>query len=60
MSAIGIVTVSNRASRSHYQDQDQDGPAIVAELTRILYTPRRPDRWLVPNEQPLIDATLID
>ncbi len=55
---IGVVTVSDRVSRGQYQDQG--GPAVVAELTRILYTPWRPDRWLVPDEQPLIEAALVD
>ncbi len=54
---IGIVTVSDRASRGVYQDLG--GPAIVAELSRILRGPWRAESRLVPDEQPLIEAALI-
>jgi len=54
--AIGVVTVSDRASRGDYADQG--GPAIEAALARILVTPWQPVRRLVPDEQPLIEAAL--
>ena len=55
---IGVVTVSDRASRGIYEDQG--GPAIEAVLARILATPWRAVRRLVPDERPAIEAALID
>jgi molybdopterin adenylyltransferase len=56
MIPIGVVTVSDRASRGEYEDRG--GPAIEAELARILATPWRPVRRLVADERPLIEAAL--
>jgi molybdopterin adenylyltransferase len=56
--AIGIVTVSDRASSGVYQDLG--GPAIEAELNRYLTTPWRPVTRLVPDEQAMIEAALIE
>lgn len=53
---IGVVTVSDRASRGEYEDKG--GPAIEAVLARILATPWQPVRRLVPDEQKLIEAAL--
>jgi molybdopterin adenylyltransferase len=53
---IGVVTVSDRASRGLYEDKG--GPAIEAKLGRILATPWHPRRRLVPDEQALIEAAL--
>ncbi len=53
---IGVVTVSDRASRGIYEDKG--GPAIVAELGRILASPWRAVPRLVPDEQPMIEAVL--
>lgn len=55
---IGILTVSDRASRGIYQDRS--GPAIQAELGRILSSPWRPVARLVEDEAPLIAAALIE
>ena len=55
---IGVVTVSDRASRGIYADKG--GPAIESELGRILTTPWRPVRRLVPDERGLIEAALRD
>jgi len=55
---IGVVTVSDRASRGEYEDKG--GPAIEAALARILASPWHPERRLVPDEQPLIEAALRD
>ena len=55
---IGILTVSDRASRGVYEDRG--GPAIRAELARILTTPWRPEPRIIPDERPLIEATLIE
>jgi molybdopterin adenylyltransferase len=53
---IGIVTISDRASRGVYQDLS--GPAIRECLTEILSCPWEPDARVIPDEQPLIEATL--
>lgn len=46
---IGIVTVSDRASRGEYQDLG--GPAIAEWLQQALVTPWQPVTRLVPDEQ---------
>lgn len=56
--AIGILTVSDRASRGQYEDKG--GPAIAAELARILASPWRAVPRLVPDEQPVIEEALRD
>ncbi len=56
--AIGIVTVSDRASRGVYQDLG--GPAIRDELARYLTTPWRPVARLVPDERDQVEAALIE
>jgi molybdopterin adenylyltransferase len=53
---IGVVTVSDRAFRGIYEDQG--GPGIEVALARLLATPWRPVRRLVPDERPLIEAAL--
>lgn len=53
---IGVVTISDRASRGIYEDKG--GPAIVAELTRFLSTPWRAVARVIEDEQPVIEATL--
>jgi molybdopterin adenylyltransferase len=53
---IGIVTVSDRASRGEYQDLS--GPAIRDCLTEILSCPWEAVPRLIPDEQPLIESTL--
>ncbi len=53
---IGILTVSDRASQGVYKDEG--GPAIQAELGRILTTPWEPVARIIPDEQPLIEAAL--
>jgi molybdopterin adenylyltransferase len=53
---IGVLTVSDRASRGIYEDKG--GPAIEAALARILATPWQPVRRLVPDERPEIEAAL--
>jgi molybdopterin adenylyltransferase len=54
---IGVVTVSDRASRGAYDDRG--GPAIIDYLTAVLATPWRAERRLVPDERPLISAALM-
>ncbi|MBM3556077.1 MAG: molybdopterin adenylyltransferase [Alphaproteobacteria bacterium] len=55
---IGIVTVSDRATRGIYEDKG--GPAIRAELGRYLTTPWRPVTRLVEDERPTIERALIE
>ncbi len=55
---IGIVTVSDRASRGEYQDLG--GPAIRACLSEILSCTWEAVPRVIPDEQPLIEATLTE
>ncbi len=55
---IGIVTVSDRASRGEYQDLG--GPAIRACLSEILSCAWEAVPRVIPDEQPLIEATLTE
>ncbi len=56
MPLIGIVTVSDRASRGTYDDLG--GPAIETFLTHHLATAWQSERRLVADEQHLIETTL--
>ncbi|HWY86714.1 MAG TPA: molybdopterin adenylyltransferase [Gemmataceae bacterium] len=56
MIRIGIVTVSDRASKGVYEDLG--GPAIRACLDEILSCPWEPVPRLIPDEQPVIEAAL--
>src|SRR3989440_5704251 len=53
---IGIVTISDRASRGEYQDHG--GPAIHDCLREILSCPWEPVARVIPDERPLIEETL--
>src|SRR5690349_17410240 len=53
---IGIVTVSDRASRGEYQDLG--GPAIHDCLTEILSCEWQAVPRVIPDERPLIEQTL--
>jgi molybdopterin adenylyltransferase len=55
---IGIVTISDRASRGEYQDLG--GPAIKDCLAEVLACPWEAVPRIIPDERPLIEATLID
>jgi len=55
---IGILTISDRASRGEYQDLS--GPAIRDCLTEILSSPWEPVARVIPDEQPLIEGTLCE
>lgn len=55
---IGIVTVSDRASRGEYEDQG--GPAIHAWLEQALVSPWEASARLIPDEQPLLERTLME
>ena len=53
---IGIVTVSDRASRGEYEDLG--GPAIHEELGKILTSEWEPVARVIPDEQDQVEATL--
>ena len=53
---IGIVTVSDRASRGEYQDLG--GPAIQEWLTRALSSAWTPVPRLIPDERVQVEAAL--
>ena len=53
---IGILTVSDRASKGIYEDKG--GPAIRDCLTEILSSPWEAVAQVIPDEQPLIESTL--
>ncbi|MBK3775280.1 molybdopterin adenylyltransferase [Azospirillum brasilense] len=55
---IGIVTVSDRASRGIYEDKG--GPAIREELDRIVASPWEPVARVIPDDREGIAATLIE
>lgn len=55
---IGIVTVSDRASRGEYEDRG--GPAIREYLTDVLSCEWIAVPRVIPDEQGLIEATLMD
>ncbi|RMG36957.1 MAG: molybdopterin adenylyltransferase [Gammaproteobacteria bacterium] len=56
LAKIGILTVSDRASRGEYQDLG--GPAIREWLNKALASPWEPMTRLVPDEQDQVEAAL--
>jgi molybdopterin adenylyltransferase len=55
---IGIVTVSDRASRGEYEDRG--GPAIRDYFTEVLRSAWEPVPRVIPDERPVIEQTLIE
>ncbi len=55
---VGVVTVSDRASRGEYRDLG--GPAIAEYLGEVLASPFAVEARLVADEQTLIAAALIE
>ncbi|AYB34031.1 molybdopterin adenylyltransferase [Chryseolinea soli] len=55
---IGIINVSDRASQGIYEDIP--GKAIVETLTEYLTSPWEKEYAVVPDEQDIIEQTLID
>ena len=53
---IGILTISDRASRGEYEDKG--GPAMRAWFSRVLIAPWEAVARVIPDEQSLIEATL--
>lgn len=55
---VGILTVSDRASQGIYRDQG--GPAVLRCIDKLIKSPWSSDRRIVPDEQRLIEAALLD
>ena len=55
---IGLVSISDRASQGVYEDQGI--PALKDWFTQALTSPWRMVTRLIPDEQPLIEATLTE
>jgi molybdopterin adenylyltransferase len=55
---IGIVTISDRASRGEYEDKG--GPAIRSWFGRVLTSPWEAVARVIPDEQSLIEEVLIE
>jgi len=53
---IGLVSISDRASKGVYKDEGI--PALEEWLGRVVLNPRRIVNRLIPDEQPVIEATL--
>ncbi len=53
---IGILTVSDRASRGEYEDIS--GKAIIRYLKDVIKTPYRVEYRVIPDERNLIEETL--
>jgi molybdopterin adenylyltransferase len=57
MIRIGIINVSDRASQGIYEDLP--GKAIVSVLSEFIASPWEKEYAVIPDEQPLIEKTLI-
>src|SRR4051812_14945570 len=55
---IGLVSISDRASAGVYQDQGI--PGLSEWFTHALRSPWRMETRLIPDEQPMIERTLIE
>jgi molybdopterin adenylyltransferase len=58
MIRIGIINVSDRASKGEYEDLP--GKAIVATLNEYLISPWESEYAVIPDEQDLIERTMIE
>jgi molybdopterin adenylyltransferase len=58
LARIGIVTVSDRASRGEYEDRG--GPAIREYFSAVLTCAWEPVARVIADDQPLVEETLID
>ena len=54
---IGLVSISDRASQGVYKDEGL--PALEEWFGRALATPWRTEKRLIPDEQPVIETTLV-
>ena len=55
---IGLVSISDRASSGVYKDEGI--PALEEWFSRAVATPWRTETRLIPDEGPVIEATLLD
>ena len=55
---IGVINVSDRASKGIYEDLP--GKAIVDLLTKYIKSPWEKEYAVIPDEQDLIEKTMID
>lgn len=55
---IGLVSISDRASTGVYEDQGV--PALRDWFAQVLVSPWQMETRLIPDEQPLIEKTLIE
>ena len=55
---IGLVSISDRASKGVYQDEGI--PALQSWFSRALASPWRMETRLIPDERPLIESTLVE
>lgn len=55
---IGLLTISDRASQGVYEDRG--GPAMRETLTAYLRSPWEAVARIIPDERPVIEATLIE
>ncbi len=55
---IGVITVSDRASRGEYEDKG--GPAIEAWLQQALSNEWEAVRRVIPDEQVLVERTIME
>jgi molybdopterin adenylyltransferase len=55
---IGLVSISDRASGGVYKDEGI--PALEEWFARALASPWRTQKRLIPDEQPVIESTLIE
>jgi len=55
---IGLVSISDRASSGVYEDKGL--PALEEWFTAALASPWRMESRLIPDEQPVIESTLIE
>ena len=55
---VGIVSISDRASRGEYEDRG--GPAVREYLTEVLVTPWEAEARVIPDEEGLIRETLVE
>jgi molybdopterin adenylyltransferase len=55
---LGLVSISDRASRGEYEDRS--GPAMARYLDGVLTSPHEFHPRLIPDEPAVIEATLIE
>ncbi len=55
---IGVLTVSDRASRGEYEDRG--GPAIIQYLNEVLTNPWKPVSRIIPDEQIQIESAIVE